>query len=42
MRAFDRGRTVCLPGRLSRAMTPVLAHLPRPVRRRAAARMFAG
>lgn len=42
MRAFDRGRTLCLPGAVSRAMTPVFAHLPRAVRRRAAARMFAG
>ncbi len=42
MRAFDRGRTLCLPGRATRAMSPVLAHLPRPMRRRAAARMFAG
>lgn len=40
--AFDRGRTLCLPGAATRVMTPVLAHLPRPLRRRAVARMFAG
>lgn len=41
MRAWERGRTLCLPGAATRTVTPLLAHLPRGVRRKAVARMFA-